>query len=60
MSLYILLYLAIIVVAANIFIAARFPDWGIVRYRDNLTPKVLYWPLFAGVMLLSTLVTFVY
>ena len=58
--LYILLYLAIVAVAANIFIVARFPGWGIVRYKNNLLPKVLYWPIFAGGMLLSTLLIFVY
>lgn len=57
---YILLYLAIVLVAANIFIVARFPDWGIVKYRNNLLPKVFYWPLFAGVMLIVTLLMFVY
>lgn len=57
---YILLYLAIIAVAMNIFFAARFPDWAIVRYQNNLLPKVLYWPLFAGVMLIATLLIFVY
>ncbi len=58
--LYILLYVAIIAVAANIFVVARFPDWTIVHYRDNLIPKVLYWPLFTGIMLFVTLVIFVY
>ncbi len=57
---YILLYLAIIAVAANIFIVARFPNWAIVRYRNNLIPKALYWPVFAGVMLVVTLMIFVY
>ena len=57
---YILLYLAIIAVAANIFIVARFPNWAIVRYRNNLIPKALYWPVFAGVMLVVTLIIFVY
>lgn len=57
---YILLYVAIVFVAANIFWVARFPDWAIVRYRDNLMPKVLYWPVFAGVLLLATLLIFVY
>lgn len=57
---YILLYLDIIAVAANLFALARFPDWAIIRYRDNLIPKVLYWPVFAGVMLVSTLIIFVF
>lgn len=57
---FILLYLAIIAVAANIFVVARYPDWWIVRCRDNLLPKVLYWPVFSGAMLLSTLAVFVF
>jgi hypothetical protein len=57
---YILLYLAIIAVAANIFVVARRPDWAIVRYRNNLLPKVMYWPVFAGGLLLATLAIFVY
>ncbi|MBL8130662.1 MAG: hypothetical protein JNL42_02285 [Anaerolineae bacterium] len=58
--LYMLLYVAIVAVAANIFAVARRPGWAIVRYRDNIAPKVLYWPVFAGVMLLATVVVFVY
>jgi len=57
---YILLYVAIIAVAGNVFVVARFPEWGVVRYRDNLMPKVLYWPVLAGVMLVVTLGIFVY
>jgi hypothetical protein len=57
---YLLLYIAIVAVAANTFMVARFPLWSIVRYRDNLVPKVLYWPIFAGVMLIATLLIFVY
>jgi len=57
---YILLYFAIIAVATNIFIVARYPDWTIVQYRNNLIPKMLYWPIFAGVMLVVTLMIFVY
>jgi hypothetical protein len=58
--LYILLYLAIVAVAANVFVVASYPHWQIVQYRNNLMPKVLYWPIFAGGMLLSTLFIFVY
>lgn len=58
--LYISLYFAIITVAANIFVVARYPSWSIVRYQNYLVPKVLYWPLFAGTMLIVTLLIFVY
>ncbi|MEM6528257.1 MAG: Cache 3/Cache 2 fusion domain-containing protein [Chloroflexota bacterium] len=58
--LYILLYVLLISVAANIFMVARFPQWGIVRYKNNLIPKVMYWPVFAGGMLVATLLIFVY
>lgn len=58
--LYILLYLAIVAVAANVFVVASYPHWQIVQYQNNLMPKVLYWPIFAGGMLLSTLFIFVY
>lgn len=57
---YILLYLAIIGVAGNSFVRARFPEWGVVSYENNLIPKVLYWPLLAGAMLITTMVIFVY
>lgn len=57
---YILLYLAIISVVFNMFLMARFPDWLIIRYRNNLTFKVLYWPIFAGIMLIATLLIFIY
>ncbi|MCK6579854.1 MAG: hypothetical protein L6Q98_17315 [Anaerolineae bacterium] len=58
--LYMLLYVAIVAVAANIFAVARRAGWAIVRYRNNIAPKVLYWPVFAGVMLIATLAVFVY
>lgn len=57
---YILLYLAIVLVAANVFVVARYPDWFIVRYRKNIIPKLLYWAVFTGALLLITLVLFVY
>ncbi len=59
-NLFILLYLSIIAVAANVFAVARYPHWPIVQYKNNIIPKVLYWPVFAGGMLLATLVIFVY
>lgn len=57
---YILLYLAIVLVAANVFLVARYPDWFIVRYRNNIITKVLYWAVFNGALLLITILLFVY
>ncbi len=57
---YLLLYVAIVAVAANIYVVARFPHWGIVSFRENILPKLLYWPVFIGVLLIVTLLTFVY
>jgi polyferredoxin len=49
---------ALIAVAANMFLLAWHPEWWIIRYRDNLVMKVMYWPVFVGVLLISTLFTF--
>ena len=57
---YILLYLAIVLVAANVFVVARYPDWFIVRYRNNIITKLLYWAVFNGELLLITILLFVY
>lgn len=57
---YILLYLAIVLVSANVFLVARYADWSIVRYRSNIIPKLLYWPVFTGALLVITLLIFVY
>jgi len=58
--LYILLYIVIIVVAVNTFLIVKRPNMPIVHYRNNLIVKVLYWPAFVGVLLISTLLVFVY
>lgn len=58
--LYILLYIAIVAIGMNTFTLVRRPDWWIVSYQENLLIKLLYWPLMTGVLLLSTLLVFVY
>ncbi len=55
---YLLLYVALIAVAANMFLLAWHPEWWIIRYRENLVMKVMYWPVFVGVLLVTTLFTF--
>jgi hypothetical protein len=58
--LYVLLYVAIVAVAVNTFLVVNRPDLRLLQYRNNLIPKLLYWPAFIGVLLLVTLLVFVY
>jgi hypothetical protein len=57
--LYIWLYIATIVIIINVFLVVYRPQLFFVQYRDNLIAKLVYWPLFAGVLLISTLFVFV-
>jgi hypothetical protein len=58
--LYILLYLAIILAAVNAFLVVRRPDIRFFQFRNNLIPKLLFWPMFMGVFMLATLGIFVF
>ena len=59
-SLYILLYLAIIGVALNTFLIVKRPNSQLLHYRNNLIPKLAYWPLIMGALLFTTLLVFVW
>ncbi|MEM7532336.1 MAG: urea ABC transporter substrate-binding protein [Chloroflexota bacterium] len=55
---YILLYVIILIVSVNsILYYSETPLW-FIRYRDNLIPKLLYWPIAASMMLGITVATF--
>mgnify|MGYP001241896052 FL=1 len=56
--LYVMLYIAIINVAANAFVVVRRPEWAMVSFRSNLIVKVLYFPVFTGALLIITLMVF--
>ncbi len=58
--LYIVLYCTIALVVANLFVLAHRPDAWLVQYEGNLLPKLLYWPAYTLVILVSTLLAFVY
>ena len=58
--LYILLYIAIVGVSVNTFLIVKRPHMQMVQHRDNLIPKLLYWPLLAGTLLVVTLLIFVF
>lgn len=58
--LYILLYAAIVLVSADIFLLVKRPRLRLIRLRNNLIPKLIYWPALTGIMLIVTLMIFVY
>ena len=58
--LYILLYMAIVTVSLNMFLIAKRPNFWLIRYQNNLIPKLLYWPLIIGTLVIATLLVFVY
>jgi hypothetical protein len=55
---FILLYLTILATTINAFMNAANVPVFILRYRDNLFIKVLFWPAFLGISLIFTLITF--
>lgn len=58
--LYLFLYVAILLVAANTFVFVRYPNFPLVRYGDNLISKLLYWPTLLAGTLAVTVWIFVY
>lgn len=58
--LYLFLYVAILLVAANTFVFVRYPNFPLVRYEDNLIAKLFYWPVLLTGMLAITVWIFVY
>ena len=57
-SLYLIAYLLLVLVSLNalLFIATDAVPW--IEYHDNLIPKILFWPLLSGLVLLVTIITF--
>ncbi|MER7110975.1 hypothetical protein [Streptomyces sp. NPDC000229] len=56
--LYFCLYFMIIAVVWNSLLLSRGPRIGVVEWRDNLAPKLLYWPVLALVVFAVTATTF--
>ena len=54
---YFVAYLAIFAVAVN-SLAFAGHRIGVVQYRDNLLPKVAFWPFLTGYLFIATFVTF--
>jgi hypothetical protein len=55
---YFVMYLAILVVSLNSILFS----WGfqlrLIQYKDNLIPKLIFWPFILGTLLIITLVRF--
>ncbi|MEA2047773.1 MAG: hypothetical protein U9O64_04920 [Campylobacterota bacterium] len=55
---YFLLYMAIVAVTINALLFIMRRDVAFVQDNDNIYPKLLYWPLLLGTLLLVTLLYF--
>ena len=53
---YFITYLALMLVSINAILFASSQRPRLIHFRDNLLPKVLYWPLYTGLLFLATLV----
>jgi len=53
---YLIMYLIILLCTANSFFFAfgKFHYLKIIHYRNNLIPKLAYWPLIMGIMTIVT------
>jgi hypothetical protein len=54
---YFLMYLMILLVSLNTFMfsVGWSSRWGVIPYEDNLIPKIIFWPLIFGSMIIITL-----
>jgi hypothetical protein len=57
-SFYFVLYVVILLVAINALLIASKFKLPLLRYQDNLIPKLLYWPTLLFLSLIVTLLTF--
>jgi hypothetical protein len=55
---YFLLYFAIIAVVASCYLFSTGSRLRLVHHRDNLIPKLAFWPIVLGTMVIITLLTF--
>ena len=55
---YILIYLVILLISINSILFYSPVNISVVEYRENLIPKLLYWPVVSGIFLIITIATF--
>jgi len=58
--LYVALYVAIVSIALNHFLSAKQPDSFIIAYRNNILPKIIFFPILTFVLLIVSLQLFIY
>ena len=56
--LYFVIYLFILLVAANAILLKLEKDIPFIQYQNNQIPKLLYWPTLLGILLIVTALTF--
>ena len=56
---YYVMYLMLLFVAANAYLVSlpETSEWWVIRYGDNLIPKVTYWPFLLGILVVITILT---
>ena len=57
-SFYFVTYLALLFVSVNSILTASPAEFWFVHFRDNFMTRILYWPLFTGLLLAITLFAF--
>jgi hypothetical protein len=55
---YFVLYLAILMVSLNAILLTTDTYLRIIEYKENVIPKLLYWPVILGILLIATVVDF--
>ena len=55
---YFILYVLILLVTLNALLLASRTKMEVLNYKDNLIPKLLYWPFFLKVLLIFTVLVF--
>ncbi|MGF1579096.1 MAG: cache domain-containing protein [Gemmataceae bacterium] len=57
-SLYIIAYVMLMAVSVNALLFIATDAVAVIEYRDNVIAKLLYWPVFLGLVLVVTVLTF--
>ena len=57
-SFYLIMYLMLLLVILNAYVFAKYPHCKLVKWSDNLLPKLIFWPLLFTLILNVTLYQF--
>ncbi|MCC5898727.1 MAG: hypothetical protein JJU32_12540 [Phormidium sp. BM_Day4_Bin.17] len=56
---YFVLYIMILVVVFNAIMVAKGSENALLKYNNNILPKLIYWPLLLSLQIIVTLFVFV-